>query len=285
MPMRFDATLKDLVQSFLPDYERQLDLTDLGPLRPLNVDLSTISAATDIVLAHADPPETIVDLNFQASRDKNLAARVLLYNSLLYHRFKAPVHSLIVLLRPEADDRHLTGRVRYQVGSHKSRMDFAYEVVRLWQLPVDRFLQGGLGAAPLATLAKYPANVSAEAGLAQVVGAIFERLSREKSPAAEAKVLTASYVLSGLRVSREIAKKVFEGVQAVEESTTYQAIVEEGQIREVRKLILRHGKRKFGRPTAAVTKALEASEDLDRLERLLDRVFTATSWQALLDAE
>ncbi len=80
-------------------------------------------------------------------------------------------------------------------------------------------------------------------------------------------------------------KRVFEGVQAVKESTTYQAIVEEGQIKEARKLILRHGKRKFGRPTAAVARALEGTEDLDRLERLSDRLLTAASWTELLDAE
>ncbi len=289
MPMRFDATLKDLVQSFLPDFERQLELTDLGPLTPLNVDLSTISAATDIVLGHGDPPQTIVDLNFQASRDKDLAARVLMYNGLLHHRFNAPVHSLIVLLRPEADDRQLRGRVRYQVRSRKSRMDFTYEVVRLWQWPVDRLLEGGLGAMPLAILGKLPGNVSAETALAQVVNQISERLSREAPPATGAKLLTASYVLSGLRVSKQIAKKVFQGVQAMKESTTYQGIVEEGReegrIEQTRKIILRQGKRKFGKPTAAIAAVIEGTDDLHRLERLSDRLLTASSWQDLLDAE
>ena len=289
MPMPFDATLKDLVQSYLPDYVHQLELTDLGPLTPLNVDLSTISAATDIVLGHGDPPQTIVDLNFQASRDKDLAARVLMYNGLLYHRFHAPVHSLIVLLRPEADDRELTGRLRYQVRSRKSKMDFTYEVVRLWQWPVNRLLEGGLGAIPLATLGKFPGKVSAETALAQVVSRVFERLSREAPPAMSAKLLTASYVLSGLRVSKQVAKKVFQGVQAMKESTTYQGIVEEGReegrIDEARKIILRQGKKKFGKPTAAIVTVIEGTDDLDRLERLSDRLLTASSWQDLLDAE
>jgi hypothetical protein len=74
MALPFDATLKDLVQTYLPDYERCL-----GPLTPLNVDLSTISAATDIVLGHADPPDRVVDLNFQSGPDPALGARLLLY--------------------------------------------------------------------------------------------------------------------------------------------------------------------------------------------------------------
>jgi hypothetical protein len=75
------------------------------------------------------------------------------------------------------------------------------------------------------------------------------------------------------------------GVQAVEESTTYQAIVEEGCIKQTRKLIIRQGRKKFGRPPAAVTRALEGIEDLDRLERLSDRVLTAASWTEMLDVE
>jgi hypothetical protein len=55
MPLPFDATLKDLVRHFLHDYEIQMGLSDLGPLTPLNVDLSTVTAATDIALGHGDP--------------------------------------------------------------------------------------------------------------------------------------------------------------------------------------------------------------------------------------
>ena len=71
----------------------------------------------------------------------------------------------------------------------------------------------------------------------------------------------------------------------MQESVTYQAIVEEGQIKEARKIILRMGKKKYGRPPAAVTRALESTQDLDRLERLSDRLLTAASWTDLLDAE
>jgi hypothetical protein len=285
MPKPFDATLKDLVQSHLPDYVRQFELTELGPFAPLNVDLSTISAATDIVLGHGDPPKTIVDLNFQASHDNDLASRVFVYNALLHHRFRAPVHSVVVLLRPEADDRRLTGRLRYQIRSLRSSVRFAYAVVKVWQLPADRLLEGGLGIMPLATLGKFAGGVSVEAGLAQIARQIVDRLSRQASPAVAAKLLTASYVLSGLRVPEEVAKMVFEGVQAMKESTTYQGIVAEGRVDEARRIILRQGKKKFGRPSAAVMAALENTSDLDRLERLSDRVLIASSWRELLDVE
>ncbi|MCI0642609.1 MAG: DUF4351 domain-containing protein [Gemmataceae bacterium] len=285
MPMPFDATLKDLVQSFVPDYERQFDLTDLGPLQPLNVDLSTVSAATDIVLAHGNPPEGIVDLNFQASRADDLAARVLLYNTLLHHRFRVPVHRLIVLLRPAADDPKLTGRVRYEALPRRARLDFRYEVIRLWRCPVDRFLDGGVGTVPLALLSKFPGKIPIETSIADVVSRIVNRLSRETAPTAAAKIVAASYVLSGLRVPKDIADRVFQGAQAVEESTTYQGIIEKGQVKEARRIILRMGKKKFGKPKAAVQAAIEGTEDLERLERLTDRLLTADNWQELLGIE
>jgi hypothetical protein len=103
MPLPFDATLKDLVQQFLPDYEVQMGLSDLGPLTPLNVDLSTVTAATDIALGHGNPPDRIVDINFQSGPDEKLSGRVLLYHALLHFRYRVPVHSLVVLLRPVAD--------------------------------------------------------------------------------------------------------------------------------------------------------------------------------------
>jgi hypothetical protein len=148
MPLRFDATLKDLVQHFVHDYEIQMGLSDLGPFTPLNVDLSTITAATDIALGHGDPPDRVVDINFQSGPDEELQARVLLYHALLHFRYRVPVHSVVVLLRPLADRRQLTGKLRY-VGRHpKGKMNFDYEVIRLWQQPARRYLSGGLGTLP-----------------------------------------------------------------------------------------------------------------------------------------
>jgi hypothetical protein len=52
MPLPFDATMKDLVQSYPQDWLAQFDVAASVPVTLLNVDLSTISAATDIVLGH-----------------------------------------------------------------------------------------------------------------------------------------------------------------------------------------------------------------------------------------
>src|SRR5581483_285647 len=114
MSLPFDATLKDLVQSFPRDWLAALGLPAAGPVATVNVDLSTVSAATDVVFALGDPPASYVTLDFQSSRDAGLSRRVLVYNALLHQRVLAPVHSVVVLLRREANDTALDGAVRYE---------------------------------------------------------------------------------------------------------------------------------------------------------------------------
>jgi predicted transposase YdaD len=139
---------------------------------------------------------------------------------------------------------HVEGRAR------KGRMDFKYEVIRLWEQPVRRFLTGGLGTLPLAPLCRLPGDAPLEEGLKPVVRRIAERLQREASSGDQAKLLTAAYILTGLRVSQRAARNLFEGVRAMQESTTYQAILEEGQAKgqtlALQKTLLRQGPQRFG---------------------------------------
>src|SRR5207244_2659353 len=102
MPLPFDATLKDLVRRHPGDYSSAFRLGDPGDVRALNVDVSVISAATDVVLGHGDPLRTALDLNFQSGRDTELPGRVCLYNAALHHLLHVPVHSVVILLRPKA---------------------------------------------------------------------------------------------------------------------------------------------------------------------------------------
>lgn len=234
-----------------------------------------------------------MDLNFQASRDGDLISRVLLYNALLHHRYRVPVHSMLVLLREAADSPDLSGKHGYRVQA-KGRLQFGYEVVRLWRQPVRRFLKGGLGALPLAMLAKLPERAAPQAALAAVVQQMGVRLEHESPRAEASQLLTSAFILSGLRLPRETAVEVFKGAIAMEESTTYQYILEKGlekgieqglqlgKVKEARKIIARQGTIRFGEPDDVTKARLDQIESLDRLERLSDRVITVGSWQELL---
>jgi hypothetical protein len=72
-----------------------------------------------------------------------------------------------------------------------------------------------------------------------------------------------------------------------EASTTYQYILREGRaegrVEEVRKILLRLGHQRFGAPPVAIRQTLESLSDLDRMERMADRLLEIASWQELLD--
>jgi predicted transposase YdaD len=221
-------------------------------------------------------------LNFQASRDVNLPGRLLLYNALLHHRIGAPVHSIVILLRPEAVAPALTGRLRFQALPRRGAVDFRYEVVRLWERPAQRLLAGGPGTLPLAVLGQLPEDRSVEDGLAGVVAGIDRRLRRQADAAEVRRLLTASFVLSGLRIPKDIGRNLFRGVTAMRESSTYQAILEEGQAAGIQKVLLRQGRKRLGAADTATQEATRAVTDVDRLERISERLLDASTWQEVL---
>ena len=283
MPLLFDATLKDLVRRHPRDYISAFHLGEAADVRALNVDVSVISAATDVVLGHGDPLRSAVDLNFQSGRDAELPGRICLYNAALHHLLHVPVHSVVILLRPKADAPDITGRQTYTGQPRRGKMDFRYEVVRIWQRPARRLLRYGPGVLPLSVLGALPPGVPAEEGVAEVVDLLCRRTKRTMNQEEAKHILTSAFVLSGLRLTPEQAKKAFRRVPAVEDSTTYQYILEQGEIKGLRKLVLREGATKLGAPPKKVKAAIQELEDLPRLERMCGRLFTASSWNDVLE--
>jgi hypothetical protein len=282
MPLTFDATLKELVVGHLPDYEAALRLPATPHDTLLNVDLSAVTAATDIAIGHGEPPQRVSDLNFQSGPDADFDARVLLYAALLHYRYRVPIHSVAVLLRPEADSPEVLGRVRFAGQRRRSKMDFKFDVVRMWQQPVGRFLRGGLGTLPLATLCRLPPAHSVAEALPDVIHRIDRRLLREATPEDARQLLTATYLLTGLRVSHEVVDALFERLTHMHESSTFQKILEDGQKEALRDTVLRQGRIRFGPPDERVTAAVQAVNDLARLRRWTERVLSASTWDELL---
>src|SRR5262245_41710301 len=113
MSKPFDATLKDLGADYPHDYLATFDRPTAGPVRPITVDLSTVTTAAYVVLGLGDPYREIVHIDFQAAADADKGADVLVYNALLHRQYGVPVHSVLVLLRPQAAHSAVTGAVAY----------------------------------------------------------------------------------------------------------------------------------------------------------------------------
>jgi hypothetical protein len=87
MSLPFDAALKEIIAPRPADFAPIFHFPPLQPAQALNVDLSTLSAATDVAFGFGDPLQEIVDLNFQSGPDPALAARLHLYNAAFHLRY------------------------------------------------------------------------------------------------------------------------------------------------------------------------------------------------------
>jgi predicted transposase YdaD len=278
MSFPFDATLKDLLEIAPADWLTFLRLPAAGPVTLIDADLSTIATQTDKVIRVAGPPSWILHLELQAGYDDTLVSRIFQYNALLMCRHKVVPHSVVVLLRREANQPVLTGELRMQPPGGPETV-FRYTVVRLWEQPVEAVLGGGLGTLPLAPLTDVK-----EPALPGVIARMGQRLGAEANQEEAAKLWVATYVLMGLRYESALIDHLLQGVRAMEESVTYQAILEKGRIRGHRLSLLRQGQKKFGPPTTEIKAALEAITDSTRLEDLAERLLDVATWEELLTA-
>jgi predicted transposase YdaD len=79
-------------------------------------------------------------------------------------------------------------------------------------------------------------------------------------------------------------------IRGIEESSFYQEILELGEARgeargkaeEARGLLLKTGRKKLVAPSRRVVEAIGAMSDVNRLERLCERLLNATSWDDLV---
>ncbi len=282
MSMPFDATLKDLGADAPADFLTEFDQAPAGPTRVLNVDLSTVTTAADLVVGVGAPLAEVIHLDFQSSAAAWKHADVLVYNALIYAEYHVAVHSVVILLRPQAAHSNLNGLVSYSTSSGRGSMTLRYEVVRLWERPAERFLIGALGMTPFAMLGALPPGVSLEDGLAATAQRLIERIDREAPADQGRKLLTAAFVLTGLRVRRDVARQVFRGVRKMKDSDTYMAIIDEGREEEVKKLIRLVGEKRFGDPDESVLSRITGITDLERLEQIMLRLHEVTNWQELL---
>lgn len=144
-------------------------------------------------------------------------------------------------------------------------------------MPVEQLLAGGVGTLPLA-----PISDIAESRVPDVIRRMKARLSREGRSQFAEDLWAATYLLLGLRYSDAFANLLFREVLGMEESTTYQAIIRKGRLSEARHILLRLGQKRFGPADEATEAALNAIEDVDKLETLGERVLDVESWQELL---
>jgi predicted transposase YdaD len=155
-------------------------------------------------------------------------------------------------------------------------------------------LTAGVNLVPLA-----PLTGVEQGALPELVQRMAARINAEPGPRA-AKLWTATYLLMGLCYSEDFVSQLLEGVAHMQESTTYQAILNEGRqegliegrqeglvegrITGERQILIRLGAKRFGPPDGATLAAIEAIRSVERLEALGERILDpeARDWNDLL---
>ena len=312
MSKPFDVTTKELVEADPQSWIRYVGLPD-APTELIDSDLATVSTEADRVLRVKAAFPYLAHLEFQSTYKLDLGHRALRYNVLLFYRHGLPVQSVIILLRREADGPAMTGRVEYVTDPNDGLLTFRYRIVRVWEQSDEDLLAGDLATLPLALLTD-----AARDHLPQTVRRMEARIQAEATPSEAEFLWTAAYILTGLRYPADIAGELLKGVRAMEDSSTYQAIIAKGEARgraegeargrvegeargrvegeargrvegaslgkmeEARNLLLRLGRKRFGEPDAVTLQFVQNLNNLETLERLMERLLEAENWSELL---
>ncbi len=297
-PRPYDVTTRQLIDTDPASWLALAGLAVDGTVRAVDSELSTVLAEVDKVLRVDGPAPWLAHLEIQAGRDRRLPLRLLQYHALLLHRHEQPVSSILVLLRPQPDSLDLTGTLVRRDGTGDISVTFAYRVLRIWQLPVNDFLTGGLGILPLAPLAAVERHE-----LPSVIDRMAARLAREATPATAGDIWSMTLLLLGLRYDEHDAREVIRRMNWLRESVTYHMILDEGReegrqegreegreqgrhagrLEGERRLLLRLGNAKLGAPPPHVLAAIEAIDDVSRLEQLGVALLESTvTWETLV---
>jgi hypothetical protein len=305
MPGPLDDALKHLTELSPQDWVVQGGWSAVSA-SVVDADIATIAGAADKVIRVSGPPDWLLAVDFQAGHDAVAKLPdLLLYNSALFKRHGLLVRSLLVLLHRGADSPQLNGF--YERGFPDEPFDAAlrYRVLRVWQVPAEQWLRGGLGLVPLA-----PLGDARQEDLPGIIARMKERLARGVPAQQVAELWSAAYILMGLRYERALVQRLLLGVMTMKESVTYQAIVAEGkaeglaeglaegrtkglaegrtkglaegEVQEARRILLLQGRSRFGEPSSQALAAIEALADVRQLEDLSVRMLEASSWQELL---
>ncbi len=286
---RFDVSTKELIWDDPAAVLERLGIGLSGPVTVIDSDITTLTASADKVIQIGGPEPYLVDLELQSSHDADLVENVWFRQAGLFRRHRLAVLTIVVLLRREASSPSITGSFEIKLPDGWVVNRYNYRTVRLWTEDPEPFLTGGVNVVPLAPLT----DVREEA-LPDVVQRMASRINAEPEARA-AKLWTATYLLMGLRFSEDLVSKLLEGVQNMQESTTYQAILregrekgreegrEEGRIAGERLLLVRLGNKRFGKPDPAILARIEAIRDIERLEALGERIIDpeVSDWSGL----
>jgi predicted transposase YdaD len=293
---RFDVAAKELVWDDPAAWLEWLGIAPVGPVEVIDSDITALTASADKVIRVSGPEPYLVNIELQSYHDTTLVRTLWFRQVALDYRHDLPVLTVLVLLCAKANSPSLTGTYERNLPAGLQTNRYNYKVVRLWQDDPELYMNAGLSLVPLAPLTAV--SLPDVPGLIQRMK---DRINSEPPPLAS-KLWTAAFLLMGLRFSDDVVMRLLEGIQIMQESTTYQRILregrqeglvegrqeghQEGRLVEARQFLRRLGTQQFGEPDDQTVAALEAIRDVERLEALGEQVLRPglKTWKGLLQS-
>lgn len=290
MGQEYDKVAKELLEACPEDWLRLTLPGGAGAEPPshelMNVDLTAITGAPDQVIrveeAKGGSSFWISVVEFMAYRKTTLRERARLHHALVSYKHECLVRVTIVLLKREANVSWLDGELREDDPvDDEAEHVFPYGVVRVWQLPTETLLRGGLGVLALAPISNVP-----EEGVEGVLERMRQRVEGELALSREEQSRFWLHVdiLLGLRYNAEQTDRWLQGVRDImRESTTFRAIETDAILRNNRQLVLELGEAHFNTPADAATRTvLESIKEVEQLNSLIRDIHRVGSWADLL---
>lgn len=286
-----DADEPLLVKMLLPHFNYPADT----PVVKLDAKLPIVSLEADAIYRIEAEQPFLLHLEFESSWQEGRARRFDMYNSLAERRENLLVRTVVILLRPQAQSTDLTGHFVQGFPGEPPYREFRYDVVRLWEIPPHEFLDGGKGLWPLAPLSNVP-----EDDLLALILQLRDRWKQLPEPQA-AELENATFILMGLRYSEQLIEQIYQGVKQMEDSITYQMILnkgkneglitgrqegrQEGQIQMGHVALISVLEGRFSVVSPSLQEAIQHITDINRLSRMLKAVHQTTTPDDILNIQ
>lgn len=297
----FDHSLRRLIEESPRAFLTLFGLPTGIRMEAVDADLSPAPSEADRVLrvVRRGAPTYLLHVEIQVSRDKDMPARMLEYNVRLYRRHRQLVVSVLLLLRRNADHATFTGQLRIEdpTQTGDALHDFRYQVLRLWEMPVETLLAGDPFLLPLAILSDESGS-GGDARVRAVMQAVQNRVVQpDVTHAVGAEILAVMGTILGVRYNGKKLEAMLRYMLKLESwvrESSYHKLLQEQYMKEglekgleagreeaSRSLILTLGRKRLGEPTQETLIALNGLTDATRLQEMAAHLLEYESWDDL----
>ena len=248
----FDNTCKFLAESFSEDFASWLLGTPVSMTRLSPSELSIEPIRADaLILLNSD--DVVLHIEFQTEPDPTMGFRMADYRLRVFRRFPTKQMRQVVIYLTRSKSELVYQNVFEIPGTRHE-----FEVIRLWEQSTQPFLEA-TGLLPLAVLTQ---TSDATQTLRQVAAKV-EAISEMR---VQSNIAASTGILAGLLLKRDFINQILRR-DIMQQSVIYQDILQEGEERGERSLILRLLIRRIGEVSPERRSQIQALS-LSQLEAL-----------------